>query len=261
MCVTATPMAPSDAQLWSRFGPRMGFTSRRPQFHAGTDFGAPEGTPIYAPRAGVVQNIAHEEDGLHGNPFSGYGNAVALFHADENLWTFYAHMSAVEVAVGQQVGPGQRLGLSGRMNNGKFPGMPAHLHMEVRHVRASGASPFPGPYRTNNLDPLEWLQSHGVDITRAGFTVNAALDACPSPLPQLGQVQGLGHVRLGSPLPPSSTQRLVFRGLGQGVDDTDSDLYEPSLTEDSDLIGLPWGALFGVSIVGMGLIGLQHALK
>jgi hypothetical protein len=255
-------MAPSDARLWSRFGPRMGFTSRRPQFHAGTDFGAPEGTPVYAPRAGVVQNIAHEEDGLRGNPFSGYGNAVALFHADENLWSFYAHLSDVAVAIGQEVQPGQLLGRSGRMNNGKFPGMPAHLHMEVRHARSTGASPYPGPYRTNNIDPLAWLISHGVNIGRDGFIVSPELDACPSPQPQMVAVNGLGSLRIGSPLPPSTGRRpLRLVGLGDASDATDSDTYEPPLTEDGDLISLPWGVLFGIGIVGVGLIGLHQALK
>lgn len=83
--------------------------------HYGVDVAAPVGTPIIAPAGGVVA-LAEKE--LY---FT--GGTVILDHG-HGVTTVYAHMDRVDVAPGQKVGQGERLGLVGK--TGRVTG--AHLH-------------------------------------------------------------------------------------------------------------------------------------
>ena len=87
-------------------------------FHAGQDFGAPEGVVVTAPAPGVV---------VLAEPLAVRGNAVILDHG-RGVFTGYWHLSELKVAPGQQVGTGDVLGLVG--NTGLSTG--AHLHWELR---------------------------------------------------------------------------------------------------------------------------------
>ena len=87
-------------------------------FHAGQDFGAPEGVAVTAPAPGVV---------VLAEPLAVRGNAVILDHG-RGVFTGYWHMSELKVAPGQPVNTGDVLGLVG--NTGLSTG--AHLHWELR---------------------------------------------------------------------------------------------------------------------------------
>ncbi len=87
-------------------------------FHAGQDFGAPEGTLILAPAPGVV---------VLAEPLAVRGNAVILDHG-QGVFSGYWHMSEINVTPGMQVATGDVLGLIG--NTGLSTG--AHLHWELR---------------------------------------------------------------------------------------------------------------------------------
>ena len=87
-------------------------------FHAGQDFGAPEGVAVTAPAPGVV---------VLAEPLAVRGNAVILDHG-RGVFTGYWHLSELKVAPGQQVNTGDVLGLVG--NTGLSTG--AHLHWELR---------------------------------------------------------------------------------------------------------------------------------
>jgi murein DD-endopeptidase MepM/ murein hydrolase activator NlpD len=87
-------------------------------FHAGQDFGAPEGVLVTAPAAGVV---------VMAEPVTVRGNAVILDHG-RGIFTGYWHLSEIKVAVGQPVAAGDVLGIVG--NTGLSTG--AHLHWEMR---------------------------------------------------------------------------------------------------------------------------------
>lgn len=150
----------------SGFGYRRARVRRRRQFHAGLDFNAERGAPVRAVRRGIVVNVASDAERLHG--FLGYGNAVVLYHPDTDEFSFYAHLDAVLVEVGQGLVAGQKLGRVGNTNNNKFRGMYPHLHFEVRRRASDGSDPFPGPYRDNAIDPLPWLVQHGVVLGRRG---------------------------------------------------------------------------------------------
>ena len=85
----------------------------------GIDIAAPSGTPIRAAAAGVVKSLDKAE--------GGYGWKLVLDHGDE-LYTWYAHLSAFAVAVGDRVEAGQTIGAVGTTGLSTGP----HLHFEVR---------------------------------------------------------------------------------------------------------------------------------
>lgn len=94
----------------------------------GVDYGAPEGSPVYAAAEGTVVVSRFRPNG---NPwFGGYGNYVVIEHPN-GTQTLYAHLSAVYVTVGAHLDQGQVLGVVG--NTGRSTGR--HLHFEVRGAK------------------------------------------------------------------------------------------------------------------------------
>lgn len=118
--VTAFPIAhPAPGQrITSGFGPRRDPILGRSAFHAGMDFRAPTGTPIRAPASGKIVRAGRN---------GGYGKMVEIDHGN-GLKTRFAHLSRIQVRVGDEVSAGQRIGASG--NTGRSTG--PHLHYEVR---------------------------------------------------------------------------------------------------------------------------------
>jgi len=97
----------------SRRHPILGYV----RMHAGIDFRARHGQPIYAVQDGTVQFA-----GRHG----GHGNFVKLSHGG-GLGTGYAHMSKIAVRSGQHVKRGQVIGYVGSTGLSTGP----HLHYEM----------------------------------------------------------------------------------------------------------------------------------
>lgn len=114
----AAERAPFDIPVKSNFRFTSGFGQRWGRMHAGTDFAAPVGTPIYATADGVV---------THASWSSGYGRLIKIRH-EFGIETRYAHLNAMKISVGQKVSRGQRIGDMG--NSGRSTG--PHLHYEVR---------------------------------------------------------------------------------------------------------------------------------
>lgn len=116
--------APFDTPLKSAFRFTSGFGTRQDpkgwgtRMHAGTDFAAGYGTPIYATADGVI---------THAGWSSGYGRLIKIQHAF-GIETRYGHLSQIRVSVGQKVSRGERIGDMG--NSGRSTG--THLHYEVR---------------------------------------------------------------------------------------------------------------------------------
>ncbi|OKK22774.1 peptidase [Streptomyces sp. CB00455] len=108
--------------------------------HTGIDFHAASGTTVHAVGAGTVV-----EAGWGG----AYGNNVVIKHND-GTYTQYGHMNSLNVSVGDQVTPGQQIGLSGSTGNSSGP----HLHFEARTGSQYGS----------DIDPLAYLRSHGVSV-------------------------------------------------------------------------------------------------
>jgi murein DD-endopeptidase MepM/ murein hydrolase activator NlpD len=87
--------------------------------HPGFDLAATTGTEVSAAARGTV---------VHAGPAGTYGNLVTLRH-DSGFETRYAHLSAVDVTVGDTVEAGQDIGKVGTTGYSTGP----HLHFEVRH--------------------------------------------------------------------------------------------------------------------------------
>lgn len=250
-------MAANEARLMSRYGMRIGRTTGQRRLHAGVDIGGPRGSLVFAPRPGVVTLIGRDADGRGGGLY-GYGNAVVLFHPDENLYSFYAHMSQVDVREGQNLAVGQPLGVIGATTNGKFPGMGRHLHMEVRRPKDDGSSPFPGAYGRYNQDPAEWLAQHGLGFSRAGLTADSALEACASPIPMQRELE---HLTMDLEVARQMPHQLLLRGLGAPGDPNAE--YEPVLPDPDfykplkPIIKMVIPAL----LVGVGALGVATTIE
>lgn len=95
--------------------------------HRGTDFGVPIGTPVYAPCDGVVVDFLNSWTTWNGQQVRSFGNGVCIWHRDTGLYVLLAHLSRVDVVLGQEVSQEQQVGLSG--NTGVSTG--PHLHLQV----------------------------------------------------------------------------------------------------------------------------------
>ena len=102
----------------SGFGYRIDPIYKTVKLHAGLDFAAPQGTPIYATANGTVT--------VAGNTGNGYGNHVVINHG-YGYETLYGHMVKVKARVGQQIKRGEVIGYVG--STGKSTG--PHCHYEV----------------------------------------------------------------------------------------------------------------------------------
>ena len=107
-----------NGRITSRYGSRLDPFTNRMTFHGGLDIAAALGTPVYASRDGRV---------VRAETAPGYGQLVVIEH-EYGYQTYYGHLSAIKVAVGQTVPAGHIIGLVGRTGRATGP----HLHFEVR---------------------------------------------------------------------------------------------------------------------------------
>ncbi|MBE7438625.1 MAG: M23 family metallopeptidase [Spirochaetales bacterium] len=103
----------------SPFGWRSGPFSRQTEFHGGLDFKSVNGTPVKATAAGRVRRAEYNR--------GGYGNLIVIEHLT-GYQTYYAHLSSIDVTLGEYVYAGQRIGRTGQTGRVTGP----HLHYEVR---------------------------------------------------------------------------------------------------------------------------------
>ena len=123
------PVANKDLErIASGFGYRIDPVYKTTKMHAGIDFTAPSGTPIYATADGTVS--------LAGNVGSGFGNHVIINHG-YGYETLYGHMVRVKTRTGRKVKRGEVIGYVG--STGKSTG--PHCHYEV-HFRGSKIDPI-----------------------------------------------------------------------------------------------------------------------
>ncbi|TAF54968.1 MAG: M23 family metallopeptidase [Oscillatoriales cyanobacterium] len=137
------------SEMTSTFGKRANpFGFGGSEFHNGLDFIDEYGAPILATAPGTVI-----EAGYNG----GYGNQITLQHA-HGYQTLYAHLSEIEVEVGDRVERGEIIGALG--NTGRSTG--PHLHYEVHLDRqplnpqnflAPRETPIADTRHPSDLDP------------------------------------------------------------------------------------------------------------
>ena len=102
----------------SGFGMRMHPIFKRRKMHTGIDFTCPKGTPIHASGDGKIVKIKYLK--------SGYGTHIVIDHGF-GYESLYAHLSEVDVTLGQKVKRGQVIGKVGSTGTSTAP----HLHYEV----------------------------------------------------------------------------------------------------------------------------------
>ena len=110
----------SYSRISSEYGWRKNPVTGVNKLHAGTDFAAPGGTPIYAAASGYVQVAGWSS-----------GNYVIIYHgkmSDGNQYsTLYGHMRSVATSAGKYVQQGEIIGYVGSTGNSTGN----HLHLEV----------------------------------------------------------------------------------------------------------------------------------
>lgn len=129
-------------RIASGFGYRIDPVYKTTKFHAGLDFSAPQGTPIYATANGTVTTA--------GSTGNGYGNHVVINHG-YGYETLYGHMVRVKVRNGQEIRRGEVIGWVG--STGKSTG--PHCHYEVHKY---GEKIDPIYFFYNDLSPEQFDQ-------------------------------------------------------------------------------------------------------
>ena len=133
-CIPAVPpILPKKGTytLSSPFGTRIDPVYGGLARHTGQDFATKVGNPVYATGDGVVEKVDFK--------FSGYGNEVVVNHGF-GYSTRYAHLSTVDVGVGQPLKRGDKIGEVGKSGKATGP----HLHYEVL-------------YRDTPLNPMSFM--------------------------------------------------------------------------------------------------------
>jgi murein DD-endopeptidase MepM/ murein hydrolase activator NlpD len=127
-------------RIASGFGSRIDPVYKVTKFHAGLDFAASQGTPIYATADGRIKEASHEA--------GGYGNHVIINHG-YGYETLYGHMVRIKARSGHSVKRGEIIGWVG--NTGKSTG--PHCHYEVHK---NGHPVDPVYFFYNDLTPEQF---------------------------------------------------------------------------------------------------------
>lgn len=132
-----TWIKPTNGRLTSPYGWRN--LGAGPEFHYGVDLANKTGTPIWASADGVVSYAA---------PLSSYGNVVILTHSinGQIYTTVYAHLSAFNVSVGDEVSQGQQIAAMGSTGRSTGP----HLHFEIHIGSWQGQA-------VGSVNPLKYI--------------------------------------------------------------------------------------------------------
>lgn len=142
------PMVSGTYTLSSPYGYRLHPTLGYMKLHAGQDYSAPVGTPIYAAAAGTV---------VTAGMVAGTGTVTIQHEVGGQTWyTSYMHMyeDGIYVKTGDQVTAGQLI--AGVGNTGRSTG--AHLHFETRTANDDADE--------TTVDPATWLAQYGaVELT------------------------------------------------------------------------------------------------
>ncbi len=127
-------------RIVSGFGYRLHPILNYRRMHSGLDIAIPQGSPIYATGAGVVERISYSN--------MGYGRYILIDHPKSGYKTLYGHLDTVlpNIKEGVKVVRGQQVAKSG--NTGLSVG--PHVHYEVRDHNNNALDPryFLGPTMT-----------------------------------------------------------------------------------------------------------------
>jgi len=118
---------PVQGRITSPFGDRVHPVTKTEEFHNGVDLAAAIGTPVVCPLPGKVNQVYNNDIG---------GLQLIIVHT--NGWrTGYAHLSKVNVKVGDTVKDGQIVALTGNSGRGTGP----HLHFTLTDTANNKVDP------------------------------------------------------------------------------------------------------------------------
>lgn len=118
----------ANPNITSPFGERIHPITKVKAFHNGIDLSGKIGQVIAAPADGEVKRVYE----------TAAGGLQLIVHHDNGFTTGYAHLSKVQVAVGQRVTQSQVIALMG--NSGQSTG--PHLHFTVRDESGNLVNPI-----------------------------------------------------------------------------------------------------------------------
>ncbi|NME35886.1 MULTISPECIES: M23 family metallopeptidase [Fusobacterium] len=117
----------------SLFGTRDHPVLEKKLYHYGLDFKGTKGTKIVTTADGIIEFAGYNS--------GGFGNLVIVAHS-YGFKTYYAHMSRIDVKVGEIVKKGQKIGEVGSTGRSTGP----HLHYEIHYLGK----------RVNPMNFTEW---------------------------------------------------------------------------------------------------------
>lgn len=127
--------------ITSSYGNRIHPTTGEESKHTGIDIVAEWHAKVYAVSSGEVVFAGNN---------GAFGNSVEIKHIKDGkeIYTFYAHLSKIDVDVGDKVSKGQVIGLEGGDMTDENPGNSTghHLHFEVRTQSGYGNDVNPNGY-------------------------------------------------------------------------------------------------------------------
>lgn len=145
-----TFIKPCYGYLNSFYGPRVHpITKKVGTFHRGIDYTGASDESIFAAAAGKVRFVDASPTR------TGFGKYIIITH-DNGYETVYAHLSSVNVKVGQRVSQGQKIGVKG--TTGNSTGM--HLHFEMSKGRWNNKY-------TTNVNPLPFIDDPEIRTVQA----------------------------------------------------------------------------------------------
>ncbi|ALC86313.1 peptidase M23 [Bacillus sp. FJAT-22090] len=130
---------PANGTFTSGYGYRIHPIYGKGKMHYGVDFANSVGTPVVSAADGVVS---------YASPLSTYGNVIMVTHSidGQTFTSLYAHLSKINVSVGQVVSKGEHIG--GMGNTGNSTG--SHLHFEIHIGNWEGMT-------ANSVNPLRYI--------------------------------------------------------------------------------------------------------
>ena len=149
--------------------------------HHGVDFSGPEERSVYSAITGTVDAIQTGMGNTYEANVYSYGNYVRIVSSWNNhtVYTFYAHLSSVNVVKNQQVIAGETIiGFTGNSGYSSGP----HLHFEIQ-LDSVGS--------TNSRNPEVFMESQNNDSgVLVGFVPNASaglhVEITPNPKSSIG---------------------------------------------------------------------------
>lgn len=118
--------------ITANYGKRIHPITKEEKVHDGIDFKAEKGEKVMAISDGVIENT-----GFNTND----GNFIQIKHqnkeTEENIYSYYAHLSLIEVEVGDVVEAGMKIGEVGSTGMATGP----HLHLSIMNEKMETINP------------------------------------------------------------------------------------------------------------------------